>query len=164
MLKELQHWALKLLGRAFSDAWANRLAHWFSRRAIERIRAKATDELLETLLLAMDLCFSLDASYRASNLRHFSGRYVFVSSDGAADATVWFEQERMGRSSRAEPDFTVRVRFKDAAALRRFLFADSPDVLDALLANDVELDGNLNYIYKFGYMVKDLERRLGLLD
>jgi hypothetical protein len=31
------------------------------------------------------------------------------------------------------------------------------------LNNEVEIDGNLNYIYKLGYMAHDLERRLGLV-
>jgi hypothetical protein len=55
----------------------------------------------------------------------------------------------------------VRVRFTDGAALRRFLFAEDQDILDSLLANEVELTGNLNYIYKFGFMARDLQRRLG---
>lgn len=162
MLNQIRHWVLRLLGFLLSDAWANKLARWFSRSAIERARERATDDLLETLLWAMDLCFILDRGYRQANLNGFSGRYVFMSSAGSVGATAWFESGRMYRSDSPQNNFTVRVKFKDAAALRRFLFADSPDVLDALLANDVEIDGNLNYIYKFGFMVKDLERRLGI--
>jgi hypothetical protein len=162
MLKQMRNWLLRVLAYLLSDAWANKLARWFSRRAVERIRERATDDLLETLLWAMDLCFILDRGYRQANLDGFSGRYVFMASTGTVGATAWFERGRMYRSERAQEHFTVRIRFKDAAALRRFLFVDSPDVLDALLANDIEIDGNLNYIYKFGFMVKDLERRLGL--
>jgi hypothetical protein len=30
------------------------------------------------------------------------------------------------------------------------------------LANEVAVDGNLNYIYKFGFMARDLVHRLGV--
>ena len=46
--------------------------------------------------------------------------------------------------------------------MNAFLFSRDQDILDSLLANDVELDGNLNYIYKFGFMARDLGRRLGV--
>jgi hypothetical protein len=45
--------------------------------------------------------------------------------------------------------------------LRAFLLSKNQDILDSVLANTVEVDGNLNYIYKFGFMVRDLIRRLG---
>ena len=87
---------------------------------------------------------------------------MFATTDGKVGATAQFEDGDMKVSGEAADDFTVRVRFKDAAALRRFLFAQKQDVLDSLLNNEVELDGNVNYIYKLGYMARDLERRLGL--
>jgi len=164
MLKQLQRWLLQLLGRMFSDAWANKLARLFSRRAVERIRVEATDDILDILLYAMEVCFCLDRSYRNDNLRAFSGIYVFTAAERPIGGTARFANGRMYVSPEAEKEFTVRVRFKNAEALRRFLFAGSPDVLNALLDDQVELDGNLNYIYKFGFMVSDLERRLGLLD
>jgi hypothetical protein len=34
--------------------------------------------------------------------------------------------------------------------------------MDSLLANEVEVEGNLNYIYKFGFMAKELLQRLGM--
>ena len=57
---------------------------------------------------------------------------------------------------------TVTVTFKDSAAMRRFLFSKDQDILASLLANEVEVDGNLNYIYKLGFMARDLTRRLGI--
>jgi hypothetical protein len=56
----------------------------------------------------------------------------------------------------------VAVTFKDPAALRRFLFSRDQDVLARILANEIAVDGNLNYVYKFGFMVRDLVHRLGV--
>lgn len=164
MIKQLKRWGLQLLSYLFSDTLAKKLARLFSRRAVERIRLEATDDLLDLLLFAMEICFILDRSYRETNLNGFTGTYVFTAAGGPIGGTARFENGRMHASAEPSSDYTVRVRFKTPVALRNFLFADSPDVLDALLEDQVELDGNLNYIYKFGFMVKDLERRLGLLN
>ena len=58
--------------------------------------------------------------------------------------------------------YNVAVTFDDAAALRRFLFSRDQDILATLMANDVAVDGNLNYMHKFGFLARDLTTRLGL--
>jgi hypothetical protein len=163
MLRVLRRRVLRALSRIFSDKMADRLSRFMSRKLVEQLRTRATDAFLDKLLRGMDIAFALNRSYREHNLARFRARYVFATRDGEVGSTVRFEDGEMKVSRKAEDDFTVRVRFKDAAALRRFLFAEKQDVLDSVLNNEVELDGNLNYIYKFGYMARDLERRLGLL-
>ncbi len=54
------------------------------------------------------------------------------------------------------------MTFRNPVALRDFLFSKNQDVLQSLLKNEVTVEGNLNYLYKFGFMAKDLMRRLGL--
>jgi len=162
MLKALRRRVLRALSYVFSDGVARRLSRVFSRKLVEEIRIRTTDDFLEILLRGMDLAFALSRSYRKDNLERFRARYVFATRDGKVGATAQFEDGDMKVSDGASDDFTVRVRFKDAAALRRFLFSEKQDVLDSVLNNEVELDGNLNYIYKFGYMAHDLDRRLEL--
>lgn len=161
MLKALRRRVLRALSYVFSDGLSKRLSRVFSRKLVEQIRTRTTDDFLGMLLRGMDLAFALSRSYRKNNLERFRARYVFATSDGKVGATAQFEDGDMKIFDGAADDFTVRVRFKDAASLRRFLFAEKQDVLDSLLNNEVELDGNVNYIYKFGYMARDLERRLG---
>jgi hypothetical protein len=161
MLKTLRRKALRLLSRMFSDQTAHRLARFLSRKLVDQLRDEATDAFLELLLHGMDIAFALDRSYRRDNLEGLRARYVFATRDGKVGATVQFEDGDMKVSGTASDDFTARVRFKDAAALRRFLFAENQDVLDSLLRDEVEIDGNVNYVYKFGFMARDLEERLG---
>lgn len=161
MATKIKDHALKALSFMFSDRIANRVTRVFSRRLVEQIRDRATDDLLELLLDGMALAFLVSRSYR-SNITGFSGRYVFATEDGPVGATAWFDGKRMHVAHRPSDDWTVRVRFKNAAGLRRFLFGKNQDILDSILANDVEMDGNVNYIFKFGFMARDLERRLGV--
>ena len=153
--------ALQALSFVFSDSLAKRTAKLLSRRFVEQVRTSATDEFLELLLRSMDLAFLLSRSYRMSHLRNFSAKYVFTTADDSAGATARFDRGAMHVDDAPAEDWTVRVRFTDGAALRRFLFAEDQDILDSLLANEVELTGNINYVYKFGFMARDLQRRLG---
>jgi hypothetical protein len=53
------------------------------------------------------------------------------------------------------PDITII--FKNPAALRNFIFSPKPDILNAILRQEVSVDGNLNYLYKFAYMANHLK-------
>jgi hypothetical protein len=117
----------------------------------------------------MDLAFLVWPGY-SKNIEGFKGRYLFKTREidtyrPVVDAAVIFENGDMkiDREPEDDPDkWDVRVTFKDAAALRAFIFSRDQDILNSLLKNDVELDGNLNYIYKFGFMARDLGHRLGV--
>ena len=58
----------------------------------------------------------------------------------------------------------IKVEFADAGALNTFLFSKSQDILDSLLDNTVKVEGNVNFIFKFGFMARDLGHRLGVED
>jgi len=131
-----------------------------SKRLKEELFGQVTDKFLELLLSGMDLAFMLLPDYR-KNIDHFSGRYLFRTSDNLVAASAIFNHGDMDVREDAISDWDVRITFKDAAALRTFLLSKDQDILDSVLANAVEVDGNLNYIYKFGFMVRDLIRRLG---
>ena len=55
----------------------------------------------------------------------------------------------------SRPDITVT--FKDSKALVNYLLTPNPDVLGSMLRQEVILDGNLNYLYKFAFMAKRLQ-------
>lgn len=151
---------LRGLSFLFSDGLANRLAKLLSRRFVDQLRKAATDDFVELLLHAMDVMFCLSRGYR-SNLDGFSARYVFATADGSVGATADFVDGDMSVSHDAASDWTARVEFTSPAALRRFLLSDDADILESILANDVRVDGNINYIYKLGFMIRDLQHRLG---
>ena len=126
-----------------------------------KLEGTLTDKAVELLLYAMDVAFLLLANYRR-NLRGFTGSYVLRTADNKVAASALFANQKMSVRREAIASPTVTVTFKTAQALRRFLSAKEPDILDSLLANDVEVEGNLNYVYKFCFMARDLTRRLGI--
>lgn len=161
MTTRIKEQALKALSFVFSDRVASRVTRVFSRRLVEQLRTRATDDLLELLLDGMSIAFLLSRSFR-DNIRGYSARYVFMTETGSVGASAIFDGKHMRVSDEPVDDWTVRVRFKNPDGLRRFLFGKNQDILDSILANDVEMDGNVNHLFKFGYMARTLERRLGL--
>ncbi len=143
---------------------------WLKRLENELL-GEVTDEFLELLLRVMKLAFSIDKALDLSlspfegyrkNIEGFKGRYLFKTSDNIVAASAIFANGDMKVEDDPIDNWDVRVTFKDAASLRAFLFSKDQDILNSLLENKVEVDGNLNYIYKFGFMARDLGRRLGV--
>jgi hypothetical protein len=125
----------------------------------DELEGEFTDRFVELLLYAMDMAFMLLASYQR-NLRGFRAQYVFRTADGRVEASALFGGGKMSVRQRAVSSPNVTVTFKDPAALRRFLFSKDQDILSSILASDVEVDGNVNYVYKFGFMARELILRL----
>lgn len=126
-----------------------------------QLLGEATDEFLELLLKGMDLAFFLSKGYRR-NIKDFEGRYLFGTADGMVAVSAIFKDGDMRVSDDAVDDWDVKITFKDAPALLKFLFSKNQDILNSILANEVEVDGNLNYIFKFGFMARDLFHRIGI--
>jgi hypothetical protein len=160
-MTRLKHFFLRLLSWFLPDRLRLRLM----RKPIEDLRrafeGALTDKFLEILLGGMSLAFLLLRGFRR-NLAGFSGRYLFRTADGAVAAGARFANGRMEISHEADNAYDVAVTFKDPTALRKFLFSRDQDILASILANEVRVDGNLNYIYKFGFMARDLVHRLGV--
>ncbi|MBE9569609.1 MAG: hypothetical protein IMF11_03220 [Proteobacteria bacterium] len=137
------------------------ISRLLSKSLTRELYGMVTDKFLERLLKSMDLAFCLCESYR-ENIKDFEGRYVFRTADNLVAATATFKDGDMKVHEKEIDDWDVRVTFKDAAALRAFILSRDQDILDSILANDVETDGNLNYVCKFAFMVRDLGHRLGV--
>lgn len=152
-------WKIATLFR--SESWLLTKVLHEAQALKDELEGTLTDKAVEMLLYAMDVAFLLLANYRR-NLRGFTGSYVLRTADNKVAASALFADQKMSVRREAIASPTVTVTFKTAQALRRFLSAKEPDILDSLLANDVEVEGNLNYVYKFCFMARDLTRRLGI--
>jgi hypothetical protein len=155
----LKQWALRVLGFLFSEGLAQRLARLLSFRLVNHLRGDATSTLLVLLLGAMDTAFCLLGSYRA-NIAGFRAVYIFRTDDGAVNRTIRFSDGDMRIEHAEAPNADATVDFKTAAALRNFLFSKDQDILNSLLQDDVHVHGNLNYVYRFAFLARDLERRI----
>ena len=120
-----------------------------------------TEEGLKLLLKGMALALCLDREYRL-NLKDFNGRYLFATIDGPVNIAVTCRDGKMSVYEKTLTHFNVRVDFKDYQALIDFLLQSELDVIDMMLNQKLHFTGNLNYLYKFGYMARHLMLKLGI--
>ncbi len=118
--------------------------------------AELTEGFLELLLETMRLAFLFDPHFRR-NIEGFQGSYQFRSQDGDMAVGASFAGGQLHVRHGAVADPTLTVSFRDEKALMGFVLAPKPDILGAMLRQDVVLQGNLNYLYKFAYMAKRLQ-------
>jgi hypothetical protein len=148
-------------------AKTNLIQH-ISRKLEKQLLGEATDKFIEILLSGMELSFYVfkDADYQEhlkdSEGRYFEGRYLFQTADEAVAASATFHEGHMHVHNDTIDKWDIKITFQDDKALRDYLFSKDQDILNSIAENKVEVDGNLNYIYKFGFMAKDLLGRLKL--
>ncbi len=135
------------------------IAEKIRERFLESLEDKIPETFLQILLLFMKFRFMLNPAYRR-NIENFRGRYQFKSRDEAVTVLVEFDNGKMDVKGTLSHDVDVTVIFKDGRALMNFLLSRDRDILRGLLNNEVTVDGNLNYMYKFGFMANHLQLEL----
>jgi len=128
-------------------------------RFLQCLQSEAAEEFLELLLKLMSLAFKLDADFR-QNIKGFTGRYQFRSLDNSVTIAAIFTGKGLKVKERLIPNADVSVIFKDSKSLMNYLLATDRDILRLMLNNEVVLNGNVNYIFKFGYMANHLQLAL----
>jgi hypothetical protein len=139
----------------------SRVLRTFSRKLVKQLEGEVTDEFVELLLNGMKLAFWLSPDFRR-NLGDFRGRYVFQTADGEMKVGATFQDGRMRVHEDAIPDWNVKVSFENPQAVWSFLLSKDQDILNSILRDEVEVEGNLNYVYKLGSMARELTGRLGI--
>jgi hypothetical protein len=124
-------------------------------RCIDKLRGcvagKMTDNFLQLLLKAMSLMFCINPDYRR-NIDGFEAKYVFADRNTHIYVVAIFRKNKLIVRKRPVLSHTFRLVFKDGASLIELLFAKSFNILDAVLRQEIDFEGNINYISKFAYM------------
>ncbi|TKB06158.1 hypothetical protein [Desulforhopalus sp. IMCC35007] len=119
------------------------------------IESEVAEEFLQTLLTLMKIMFVIQPDYRR-NIVNFNGRYQFASKDGEVTVAAIFGKNRMKVVEGTIKDPNITVTFRSGKALLNFLLSPKQDILISMLNREIQTNGNLNYISKFGYMSKRL--------
>lgn len=118
--------------------------------------SELAEEFLQTLLTLMQIVFIVNLDYRR-NIHKFNGRYQFCSKDGEVTIGAVFSNNRMKVVEGIIDNPHITITFRDGRTLMDFIISPRQDILNSLLKHDVRTEGNLNYLYKFGFMAKQLQ-------
>lgn len=160
MRSKLKKATLGLISTFLTITLRNFMTHIFFRGLRKEVLGDLTDKCLEFLLRGMKLARFLSWGYR-KNIKGFRGAYLLRTRGNIVAASITFDYGKIKVHENAIDNWDVRVTFKDVQAFWRFIFSQDHDILNLILANEVEIDGNLNYIYKFCFLARDLAHRLG---
>ncbi len=127
----------------------------FIKEQKRKILKEVAQEYPWFLLWSMDWAFVLLPDFR-KNLGDFDGRYVLRTEKGDFEASLIFQNGNLARQRKALNEWDVKITFMNAGDLRAFLFSEDQDMVNAILENKVSIDGNCNYLYKFGFMARTL--------
>lgn len=122
----------------------------------EGLESEFAEDFLKLLLNLMSIAFKIDHKFR-KNIEGFNGRYQFKSKDGHITVAALFGEDKLEVKEAEIEDPDITILFKDGKALMGYLLTPKPDILGSMLRQEVSLDGNLNYLYKFAYMAKRLQ-------
>ena len=137
----------------FSDLGMQELLEkWF-----KTMESEAAEEFLKILLKVMALVFQLNVKDFRKNIGGFTGRYLFMSKDREITVSAIFNNGSMKVVEKPIADADIVVKFRNEKALMEYILSPKPDILGSMLRQDVTLNGNLNYLYKFAYMAKRLQ-------
>jgi len=128
-------------------------------RFLSCLQSATAENFLGLLLKLMSLVFKLDKDYR-KNIVGFGGRYQFRSVDNSVTVAAVFNGKDLKVKQRLIPDADVSVIFKDGRSIMNYLLATDRDILRLMLNNEVVLQGNVNYMLKFGYLANHLQLAL----
>ena len=122
----------------------------------ECITSNVAEDFLQILLAIMALIFAFDKDYR-KNIKNFNGRYQFNDVEGGITVAAVFKDGSMRVYEKTIPDPHITVTFRNGRTLLNFLFSPQQDILGSMLRHDVQTNGNLNYLYRFGFLAKQLQ-------
>ena len=123
---------------------------------LDCVGSEFAEEFLKLLLKLMALFFLLNRNFRR-NIQDFNGRYLFRSRDNRIAVAAVFKDKRLKVYEKEIDNTDVTITFRDSKAIMNYLLSPKPDILGSLLRQDVVINGNLNYVYKFAYMAKHLQ-------
>jgi hypothetical protein len=129
--------------------------HSAAKRTMSKnLKDEATEEFLERLLDLIKWYYVIHPKYT----KDFTGSYWLKDRYKKVNFLVEFKCGNMEIIKDPDPDpdpypkTKVTLTFKDTNALRRFLLSVKKDVLNVLLHNEILVTGNLNYLYRFGFL------------
>ncbi len=123
------------------------------------VESEIAEEFLQAMLNLMKLVYSLPLKYK-ENIREFQGRYQFLDRNRDITMAAIFDNGSMEVIEGVIDNPNITVSFRNGRTLMNYLLAPKQDVLLSMFRHDVQTEGNLNYLYRFGFMARQLQRLL----
>ncbi len=117
------------------------------------VSSESLGELLEALLKGLALLIDFHPVLK-DEIRTLRAGYRLTTRDRRMNVAARFSSGVL-TASRADPEpVNVTLIFKDTPTLVRLFASPKPDLLGAMLKQQVAFEGNLNYLLKLAYLLR----------
>ena len=136
---------------------------------VNQVKEEVTEEFLKALLqfFRISCCFD---KYLRRSIENFKGQIEFRSENKGIRVVAEFRDgylhpRELKPNEQLTPPANASIVFKNPEAVQNFLLPPGgsegrKDVLRSYLNNEIRLEGNLNYIYRFGFLATHVQRHL----
>jgi hypothetical protein len=119
----------------------------------ETLSPESMGELLETLFKGLGLLLVVHPGLK-STVAPLRAAYRIATSDNRMNVWARFSSGTVSSGRGEGGPVNVTLRFTDVASMLRLFSSPKPDLLGAMLRQQVSFDGNLNYLLKLAYLLQ----------
>ena len=115
--------------------------------------------VLQSFLEVLSIAYSSNYDLRR-HIKGITARYLFLFGDNERKISLEIKNSgmRVFQGNTEMPD--ISIKFRDSESLRNLIFTDKTDILKVILRQDILAEGNLNYLFKFVYLINHLQLKL----
>ena len=122
-------------------------------RLASTLSPESMGEILETALKGMGLLFGFHSGLK-EEVQTLRAVYLFATTDRRMTVTAEFSNGLLKVGRAATGPISVALIFHDIPAMMRLFAAPQPNLLHAILSQQISFEGNLNYLLKLAYLLR----------
>jgi hypothetical protein len=122
-------------------------------RIAPAVSPESMGEIIEALFKGLGLLISIHPVLQ-EDVQTLQAAYLLTTADGRMTVTAEFANGRLWAKRTNSRPVNVTLIFKDASTILRLLTSPKPDLLNAMLKQQIAFDGNLNYLLKLAHLLR----------
>jgi len=146
---------MEAFGEAFQGEPRSVRSRWETLvcRIAPAVSPESMGEIIEALFKGVGLLISIHPVLR-EDVRTLQAGYLLTTADGRMTVTAEFANGRLWAKRTKSSPVNVTLIFKDAPTILKLFTSPKPDLLNAMLKQQIAFDGNLNYLLKLAYLLR----------
>ena len=122
-------------------------------RIAPAVSPESMGEIIEALFKGLGLLISIHPVLQ-EDVQTLQAGYLLTTADGRMTVTAEFANGRLWAKRTNSRPVNVTLIFKDTSTILRLLTSPKPDLLNAMLKQQIAFDGNLNYLLKLAHLLR----------
>jgi hypothetical protein len=125
-------------------------------------RRRFTSFTTSSLFRGIWIASYLSEDFYQRNLKHYTGSCKLRTADDRIRLGLSCKNGICQINNRKKNDWDVVVTVGDEDHFAEFILSQDPDILKEVIRDNISVCGNVNHLYKWGYLLQDLGSRVGV--